>query len=224
MTMTIAGLIFAIAMGLILSERVHRTIVSLVGASIMLAVGILFGFYTQHQALEAIDFNTLGLLMGMMVMVGLLQQSGFFQYIAILMGRRSSGRPWLLLVVLAATTSVLSMFLDNVTTVVLIVPVSILIAELLGITPVPLLMAEALLSNIGGMTTLVGDPPNVLIGSAAGLTFGAFLKYLAPLALAAWGIALVVLLFIKAVATDLTASKSLLYNLDLENDFMISVS
>ncbi|MCX7706509.1 MAG: ArsB/NhaD family transporter [Anaerolineae bacterium] len=195
-TMAIAGVIFAAAIALILSERVHRTIISLVGASAMLAFGMLTGFYTQHQALEAIDFNTLGLLMGMMVMVGLLQQTGFFQYIAILLGKRSRGKPWLLLIILAAATSVLSMFLDNVTTVVLIVPVSILIAELLGITPVPLLMAEALLSNIGGMATLVGDPPNVLIGSAAGLTFGAFLEYLAPLALVAWGAALAVLLFV----------------------------
>ncbi len=195
-TMVVAGLIFAAAIALILSERVHRTIVSVVGASAMLAFGMLSGFYTQHQALEAIDFNTLGLLMGMMILVGLLQQTGFFQYVAIVLGKRSAGKPWLLLVILAATTSVLSMFLDNVTTVVLIVPVSILIAELMGISPIPLLMAEALLSNIGGMATLVGDPPNVLIGSAAGLTFGAFIEYLMPLALIAWCVALAVLLFV----------------------------
>lgn len=188
--------IFAATFALILTERVHRTIVAMVGALVMLVAGLVMGFYSQELALAAIDFNTLGLLLGMMILVRLLEQTGFFEYVAILTGKRSGGKPWLLLIVLGAATTVLSMFLDNVTTVVLIVPVTILMAQILGINPVPLLMAEALLSNIGGMATLVGDPPNVLIGSAAGLTFNAFLLRMAPLALVAWFVALPILLLV----------------------------
>lgn len=194
-SMIAATIVFVATFAVILTERVHRTIVAMVGATVMLCTGLLFGFYDQHQALAAIDFNTLGLLLGMMILVRLLEQTGFFQYIAIATGKRSRGQPWRLLVILATATTVLSMFLDNVTTVVLIVPVTILIAELLGISPVPLLMAEALLSNIGGMATQVGDPPNILISSAAGLTFSAFLIHLAPLALVAWLVALLVIFF-----------------------------
>ncbi len=185
--------IFVATFALILTERVHRTIVAMVGALVMLVAGLLMGFYSQALALAAIDFNTLGLLLGMMILVRLLEQTGFFEYIAIVTGKRSGGRPWVLLIVLGAATTVLSMFLDNVTTVVLIVPVTILIAQVLGINPVPLLVSEAVLSNIGGVATLVGDPPNVLIGSAAGLTFDAFLLRMAPLALVAWFVALPIL-------------------------------
>lgn len=189
----VATLIFTVTFAVILSERVHRTIAAMIAAAVMLIAGMSLGFYTQEQALQAVDFNTLGLLLGMMILVRLLEGTGFFRYVAIFIGKRSGGRPWPLLVALGTATMVLSMFLDNVTTVVLIVPVTILIAEILGIPPTPLLMAEALLSNIGGIATLVGDPPNILIGSAAHFTFNAFLTHLAPLALAAWGVALLVL-------------------------------
>lgn len=188
--------IFAATFALLLTERVHRMIVAMVGALVMLVAGLLMGFYSQELALAAIDFNTLGLLLGMMILVRLLEQTGFFEFVAILTGKRSGGKPWRLLIVLGAATTVLSMFLDNVTTVVLIVPVTILMAQILGINPVPLLMAEALLSNIGGVATLVGDPPNVLIGSAAGLTFNAFLVRMAPLALVAWFVALPILFLV----------------------------
>ena len=189
----VAIAIFVATFAFILTERVHRTIVAMVGALAMLVAGLLMGFYSQALALAAIDFNTLGLLLGMMILVRLLEQTGFFEYIAIVTGKRSGGRPWVLVIVLGAATPVLSMFLDNVTTVVLIVPVTILIAQVLGINPVPLLVSEAVLSNIGGVATLVGDPPNVLIGSAAGLTFDAFLLRMAPLALVAWFVALPIL-------------------------------
>ncbi len=189
----VATLIFVVVFGFILSERLHRTIAAMAGAGVMLLAGLILGFYTQEQALQAVDFNTLGLLLGMMILVRLLQETGFFRYVAILTGKRSGGSPWRLLIILGVATTVLSMFLDNVTTVVLIVPVTILIAELLGISPVPLLMAEALLSNVGGVATLVGDPPNVVIGSAAGFSFGAFLTHLAPIVLIAWPAALLVL-------------------------------
>jgi Na+/H+ antiporter NhaD/arsenite permease-like protein len=178
--------IFVVAFAMILLGRIHRTIVAMAGAAVMLAAGILMGFYSQEQALHAIDFNTLGLLLGMMILVQVLQQTGFFQYVAILTAKASRGNPWFLLVMLGTTTTVLSLFLDNVTTVVLIAPVTILIAELLGISPVPFLIAEALLSDTGGVATLVGDPPNVIIGSAAGFTFGDFLTHTAPVVLVAW--------------------------------------
>ena len=132
----VAIAIFVATFAFILTERVHRTIVAMVGALAMLVAGLLMGFYSQALALAAIDFNTLGLLLGMMILVRLLEQTGFFEYIAIVTGKRSGGRPWVLLIVLGAATTVLSMFLDNVTTVVLIVPVTILIAQVLGINPV----------------------------------------------------------------------------------------
>lgn len=191
----ITALIFLLTFAAIMAERVHRTIVAMLGAAVMLIVGMLMGFYSQGQALAAIDFNTLGLLFGMMILVRLLEQTGFFEYIAIRISKRSGGRPWLLLLILGGTTTVLSMFLDNVTTIVLIVPVSILIAEILGLNPIPLLMAEALLSNIGGVATLVGDPPNVFIGSAAHLSFVSFLIHLGPIVLVTWVVAVAILYF-----------------------------
>ncbi len=188
-----ATLIFIVTFVVILSERVHRTTAAMLGAAVMVAVGLAMGFYSQQQAAEAVDLATLGLLLGMMILVQLLEQTGFFQSVAIWAGKRTGGSPLLLFLVLGTLTTVLSMFLDNVTTIVLIAPVTILIAELLGINPVPMLMAEALLSDTGGVATLVGDPPNVLIGSAAGFSFTAFLTHLAPIVLVAWLVALLVL-------------------------------
>jgi Na+/H+ antiporter NhaD/arsenite permease-like protein len=189
----VASAIFVAMFAIVLSERLHRTIAAMAGAAVMLVAGMLLGFYDQEAALAALDWNTLGLLLGMMVLVRMLQRTGFFQYAAILVAKRAGSRPLLLLIALGTLTTVLSMFLDNVTTVVLVVPVTILIAEIVGMNPVPLLMAEALLSNTGGVATLVGDPPNVLIGSAAGFSFSAFLTHLAPIVLVAWLVALTVL-------------------------------
>ena len=189
----VAIIIFGVTFVMILAERIHRTIVAMVGAAVMLIAGMLMGFYSQAGALAAVDFNTLGLLLGMMILVRLLEQTGFFEYIAIFTAKRVGGQPWLLLLVLGGATTVLSMFLDNVTTVVLIVPVTILIAQILGLSPLPLLMAEALLSNIGGVATLVGDPPNVLIGSASGLSFAAFLTHLGPIIAVTWLVAIGIL-------------------------------
>jgi len=192
----VAAGIFVTTFVVILSERLHRTIAALVGAVVMLIAGMALGFYSQEQALAAIDFNTLILLLGMMILVRMLQHTGFFQYMAIKVAQRTRGNSLALFVALGSLTTLLSMFLDNVTTVVLIVPITILIAEILGISPVPLLMAEALLSNTGGVATLVGDPPNVVIGSAAGFSFISFLTHLAPLVLVAWLVALLVLRFV----------------------------
>jgi Na+/H+ antiporter NhaD/arsenite permease-like protein len=153
-------------------------------------------FYSEEAALEAIDFNTLGLLLGMMILVAMLEPTGFFEYLAVLAARASKGKPLRLFVLLGSITTVLSMFLDNVTTVVLIAPVTILISEILGVSPIPYLITEALLSNTGGVATLVGDPPNVLIGSAAGLSFTDFLVYSLPIVLVAWAGALILLQYL----------------------------
>ncbi len=180
----------------ILSGKIHRTIAALVGASLMVVVGMGMGFYSQQEALASVDFNTLGLLLGMMILVSVLSRTGFFEYLAILTAKKSRGNPWYLMVILGSITTVLSLFLDNVTTVVLIAPVTILVAQILGISPVPFLMAEALLSNTGGVATLVGDPPNVMIGAASGLGFNDFLIHLGPVVFVVWLVVLLLLRFL----------------------------
>lgn len=182
----VAILIFVITFAGILSDKIHRTIVGAVGAVVMVAVGSAMGFYSEEQALHAVDFNTIGLLLGMMILVGLLERTGFFQYAAIIAGQWSKGSPWLLMVTLGTVTTVLSLVLDNVTTIILIAPVTIWIAQSLGLNPIPLLIANAILSNTGGVGTLVGDPPNIIIGSAAGFTFNDFLLHTLPVATVAW--------------------------------------
>jgi Na+/H+ antiporter NhaD/arsenite permease-like protein len=162
----------------------------------MVGVGTYAGYYSEEQAIEMIDFHTVGLLLGMMTLVALLQPTGFFEYLAIRVGRLSRGKPVALLILLGTVTTVLSMLLDNVTTVVLIAPVTILIGEILGVSVVPLLMALALLSDTGGAGTLIGDPPNVLIGSAAGLSFNDFLVNSLPVVIVAWLVVLGLLLFL----------------------------
>ncbi|UCG24792.1 MAG: ArsB/NhaD family transporter [Chloroflexota bacterium] len=189
-------LIFVVALILIFSEKVQRAIVATVAAALMVGVGIIFGFYSEQDAIDAIDFETLGLLMGMMLLVVLLQQTGFFEYLAIMAGRLSGGNPIRLFILLGTITTVLSMFLDNVTTVVLIAPVTILICELLSINPIPMLIGEALLSDTGGAGTLVGDPPNILIGAAAPFTFNDFLTHSLPVVVVAWLLALLLLLWL----------------------------
>jgi Na+/H+ antiporter NhaD/arsenite permease-like protein len=179
-------LIFIASLWLILSDKLNRTIVGLLGAILMVGTGKLLGFYDETQIVAAVDFNTLGLLLGMMILVALLEPTGFFQFLAVWAGRFSRGRPVVLLVLLGTVTTVVSMFLDNVTTVVLIAPVTILICEILGVNPTPYLMAEALLSDTGGVSTLVGDPPNVLIASAAGFSFNDFLTHALPVVILAW--------------------------------------
>lgn len=195
--MLIASLIFVVALGFIFTEKVHRTIVGIVGAVAMVGAGLLLGFYSEEAAVESIDFETLALLFGMMVLVALLQPTGFFQYLAIMAGRWSKGSPVRLFILLGTLTTVLSMFLDNVTTVVLIAPVTILITEILGLSPVPFLVSAALLSNTGGVATLVGDPPNVLIGSAVGLTFNDFLTHSLPVIVFVWLAALGLLVLLS---------------------------
>ncbi len=186
----VSSAIFIITLILIFAEKIHRTSVALVGAAAMMAAGLFMGFYTQDAAVRAIDFDTLGLLLGMMVLVALLEPTGFFQYLAVLVGKMSKGRPLRLLILLGTVTTIISLFLNNVTTVVLVAPVTILICEILGLNPQPYLLAEALLSDTGGVATLVGDPPNILIASAAGFSFNDFLVYSLPIVAVSWIVAL----------------------------------
>ena len=195
----LATLIFVVSLYLIFSEKLNRTIAGIAGAAVMVGAGMALGFYSEEEAIAAIDFNTLGLLLGMMTLVALLEPTGFFQYLAVWAGRWSRGHPVWLLVLLGTVTTVLSMFLDNVTTVVLIAPVTILISEILGVSPTPLLMAEALLADTGGVATLIGDPPNVLIASAAGFSFNDFLTHALPIVAAAWLTALLLVRYLFRV-------------------------
>lgn len=195
-------LIFIICLVLIFTDKLNRAIAAMGGAVLMVALGLAMGFYSEEEAVAAVDTNTLGLLLGMMILVALLEPTGFFQYLAVWVARLSKGRPVHLLVLLGVVTSVVSMFIDNVTTVVLIAPVTILICEILGLNPQPFLISEALLSDTAGVSTLVGDPPNVLIASAANLSFMDFLTHALPIVVVVWLIALMVirLLFRKELA------------------------
>ena len=138
--------------------------------------------YDQEQAIEAVDFNTIGLLAGMMILVYLTQQTGVYDYIAIRAGQLSKGRPLYVVLSLAGTTALLSAFLDNLTTILLVVPVTFLLADALDIDPIPLIIIEVIASNIGGTATLIGDPPNIIIAGASDLSFNDFIVNLAPIA------------------------------------------
>jgi Na+/H+ antiporter NhaD/arsenite permease-like protein len=187
---------FAITYVGIFLERVHRAIVALSGAALMITLGTWFSFYDAQAAVLSVDYTTITLLMGMMIVVGLFRETGFFQYLAIRAAKLARGRPWLLLVYLGLVTSLVSTVLDNVTTIIIIVPVTVSVADVLGISPLPFLMGEVLLSNIGGVATLIGDPPNILIGSAAGFGFLDFLIHLAPIVVVVWVVAQCILLLL----------------------------
>jgi Na+/H+ antiporter NhaD/arsenite permease-like protein len=174
-----AGSLFVLTYLLIITERLNRAIISLSAACLMILGGVL----NQEAAFQGVDFNTLGLLTGMMVIVGITKNSGVFQYLAVWSVKRVNADPWGILVMLVVVTAVLSALLDNVTTVLLIAPVTLLIADSLKINPYPYLFAEIFASNIGGAATLIGDPPNIMIGSAVGLSFNDFLFNLAPITL-----------------------------------------
>jgi len=180
-TGAVALLIFLGAYAIIISERVHRTIIAIFASALMVVVGIFMGFYSQAAAISVIDFNTLGLLIGMMIIVGVTKETGLFQYVAIWSAKRAKGDPWKILIMFSIITAVFSALLDNVTTVLLMVPMTFVICDHLKINPMPFLFTEIFMSNIGGTATLIGDPPNILIGSAAGLSFLDFVINLAPI-------------------------------------------
>ena len=173
-----AGSLFILTYALIVSERLNRAVITLLAASLMIMSGVL----TQEAALRGIDFNTIGLLAGMMIIVGITRHSGVFQFLAIGSVKLVKADPWGILVMLMLVTAFLSALLYNVTTVLLIVPVTLLISDTLKLNAYPYLFAEIFASNIGGTATLIGDPPNIMIGSATGLGYNDFLFNLAPIA------------------------------------------
>ncbi|MCU7834726.1 MAG: ArsB/NhaD family transporter [gamma proteobacterium symbiont of Taylorina sp.] len=188
----VSSIIFIITYAVIVTEKINRSIVALLGAGLMISLGIL----NQQTAINGIDFNTLGLLTGMMVIVAIARRSGVFQYIAVWSAKKVEARPWGILLMLSIVTALFSALLDNVTTVLLIAPVTLLITGELKVHPYPFLFAEIFASNIGGTATLIGDPPNIMIGSAVNLTFNDFLINLAPITLLIFPITLFIIYLI----------------------------
>lgn len=194
--------IFLITYAIIISEKINRAVIAMLGAALM----IIFGIVDLHKAFtHHIEWGTITLLIGMMILVGITSKSGFFQYVAIKTAKLAKGRPLRILVMLSLLTGALSAFLDNVTTVLLIVPVTFSITRMLQVNPVPYLISEVLFSNIGGTATLIGDPPNIMIGSAnKHLDFNAFLFNLAPIVLIIMIVTVSILAFIyrRQLKTD----------------------
>jgi Na+/H+ antiporter NhaD/arsenite permease-like protein len=174
--MMVSTVILCVTYGVIIWDKLNRAIVALLGASVMIFIGAL----DQDEAVKGIDWNTIGLLTGMMILVSISRRSGMFEYLAIWSAQKAKASPAGILVLLQITTAVVSALLDNVTTVLLVVPVTLAITSELDVPPYPFLFAEVFASNIGGTATLIGDPPNILIGSLVGLDFNAFLIHLAP--------------------------------------------
>jgi Na+/H+ antiporter NhaD/arsenite permease-like protein len=160
----------------VISERINRAVIALLGASLMIVLGIL----TQEKAVEGIDFNTIGLLIGMMIIVAISRRTGMFEYLAIRSAKMVKANPAAIMLVLQIVTAVVSAFLDNVTTVLLVVLVTLIICDHLGVKPYPFLVAQVFASNVGGTATLIGDPPNILIGSRVGLSSNDFVINLTP--------------------------------------------
>ncbi len=181
LTAVLALLVFASAYVVIVSERFNRTAVALIGAAAMVGIGAVRGHEVFVSEDTGIDWHVIVLLFGMMVIVGILRQTGVFEFLAIWSAQRARARPFRMMVLLVVITAVASALLDNVTTVLLVAPVTLLLCERLGLDPVPFLLAEAMASNIGGTATLIGDPPNIIIGSRAGLGFNDFLVHLTPI-------------------------------------------
>ncbi|MGH3860004.1 ArsB/NhaD family transporter [Actinokineospora sp.] len=172
--------VFVGAYILIATERVHRVAAALGGAALMLALGLTNGETAFHSLDAGVDWNVVFLLLGMMIIVGVIKQTGLFEFLAIAAAKRAKGKPFAVMVLFVVITAVASAALDNVTTVLLIAPVTFLVCDRLGLNPIPFLIAEVLASNIGGTATLIGDPPNIIIASRSGLTFNDFLIHLAP--------------------------------------------
>ncbi|MCU7936235.1 MAG: ArsB/NhaD family transporter [Candidatus Thiodiazotropha sp. (ex Dulcina madagascariensis)] len=207
----VAATLFVLTYGVIVSEKINRAIAAQIGAGLMVALGVL----TQEQAAEGVDFNTLGLLTGMMVIVAITRRTGVFQFVAVWSAKKVEARPWRMLVMFSLITAVFSALLDNVTTVLLIAPVTLLITEELKVNPYPFLFAEIFASNIGGTATLIGDPPNIMIGSAVDLSFNDFLINLAPIIPLILVVTLAVIYWIwgrEMVASDEARSRIMYFN------------
>ncbi|HGM3508639.1 ArsB/NhaD family transporter [Clostridioides sp. ZZV15-6383] len=188
----IAICIFLIVMAAIITEKVNRSVAAVGGALLM----IIFNILTLDEGLSHIDFNTIGVLVGMMLFVAVVKNSGLFEYIAIWTAKKAKGDPWKIMICFAIITAILSAVLDNVTTVLLIGPMTIVITQILGLNPVPFLITQILASNIGGTSTLIGDPPNIMIGSAANLSFMDFVINLGPVVIVILAITIICFKFI----------------------------
>ncbi len=181
MTTVLVVTAFLAAYVLIATERIHRVAAALWGAAAMVLLGVVDAKTAFFSEETGVDWNVIFLLLGMMIIVGVLRQTGIFEYVAIWAAKRARGRPFAVMSMLIVITAVASALLDNVTTVLLVAPVTLLVCDRLGIKPVPFLIAEAMASNIGGAATLVGDPPNIIIASRSGLTFNDFVLHMAPI-------------------------------------------
>src|SRR5579884_4245056 len=207
--MWVSTCVLIVTYAIIMSEKINRAIVALVGAGVMILVGVL----DQNEAVRGIDFNTIGLLTGMMILVSISRRSGMFQYLAVWSAKAANAHPAGILVILQITPAVVSAFLDNVTTVLLIVPVTLAICNTLKVPAYPYLFAEIFASNIGGTATLIGDPPNILIGSQAGLTFNDFVVHLTPV--------IVVVMLVQALIIHLIWGKDLRASSEAEHEVMM---
>ncbi|WP_413102407.1 ArsB/NhaD family transporter [Streptomyces sp. Inha503] len=196
--------VFVVAYVAIISERVHRTAAALAGAAAMLTIGATDDKAAFFDERSGIDWNVVFLLLGMMAIVGVLRQTGLFEYLAIWAVKRAHGKPFRVMTMLIVITASASALLDNVTTVLLVAPVTLLVCERLALPAAPFLIAEVLASNIGGTATLVGDPPNIIIASRGGLTFNDFLIHLAPIAVVLTAVLVVLcrVMFRKALVYD----------------------
>lgn len=197
----LAVAIFLATYVFIISEKIHRTVIALVGGMAIVVLGVI----SQETAIHHIDFNTLGLLVGMMIIVGVTAETGLFNYLAIKAAKKVEGKPMQILIVMSVLTAVCSALLDNVTTVLLTVPVTISIAKKLNVRATPFLVSQIMASNIGGTATLIGDPPNIMIGSSTNLGFGDFAINLAPVAIVILIVTMFLLEFIyrkQLVTTD----------------------
>lgn len=208
----VAIAIFLITYALIIDERIHRAVAAMAGAAILVILGIV----PWDAMLEHIDFGTIFLLMGMMIIVNVASNSGLFEYLAIITAKSAKGSPMKVLFLFSIVTAVTSAFLDNVTTVLLLTPMLLYIAKVMDLNPIPFLMAEIIASNVGGMGTLIGDPPNIMIASSAGLSFNEFLMIMGPIALVDLLIILVIffLMYRKNLKVDETERKAIKNTLD----------
>jgi len=204
--------IFALTYYGVISKNLHRTVAAMVGAVSMILFGQFMGFYSAEMAIGHIDFNTLGLILGLMIIHGLLGETGFMKYLAIKTAKLSNGNYYRLMALFIIITAFVSAFLDNVTTILLVVPVTVIIAKELEINPIPFLIVEMISSNIGGTSTLIGDPPNVMIASVAQIRFVDFLIYLAPIVMIILGITILILqlMFRDVLENDMDKFKSIL--------------
>lgn len=207
----LSAMVLASVYVLLSFEIIHRTAISLAGAAIIITIAITTGLIGTDESFEfiqhSISYNTLGLLLGMMIIVVVLSDSGIFEYIGLKVFKISKGNLWMFLVMMSCFTAVTSMFIDNVTTILLITPILITLFKKIGINPVPFILSQVFVSNVGGAATLIGDPPNIMIGSAVGIDFNSFLIHMMPTILATFGLSLLLL--------KIMMRKSLLTNLDL---------